>query len=150
MSIIIVNILLIIHHFVSNVLRVTVELRQQPWKADLGTRDKPKLSGLLDGTLAVIALLCLIIGYSVKRWRGAWRAGAIIGYIVVLLQVLLAVPSLDYKQLTLTATLTATKGKVPQDTKAPSVVDDSERGSARRRTVESEEPRQAGTAEDLV
>jgi len=150
MSIIIVNILLIIHHFVSHVFKVTVEVRKQVWEADLvsKSKSKPKVAMYFDIGLAIIVLLCLIIGSSVKRWGGAWKAAVVIGYIVVLIQILIAVPTLDSKTLTLTAKLSDSKGKPPKDTKAVIVVDDTERGSARRRATESEEPRQS--AEDLV
>jgi hypothetical protein len=148
MSIIIVNILMIIHHFVSHVFKVTVEVRKQAWKADLGSKSKPKVSMYFDIGLALIVLLCLIIGNSVKRWGGAWKAAVVIGYIVVLTQILIAVPTLDSKTLTLTAKLSDSKGKPPKDIKDPVMVDDTERGSARRRATESEEPRHS--AEDLV
>jgi len=149
MSMLIVNLLMIVHYFASHVLKVTVELRQQSWKRDV-PKTTPKVSMYFDVGLAVITLLCLIIGNSVKRgWGGsAWRSAVVIGYIVVLMQVLLAVPMLDKKNLTLTAKFSDAQGKAPEDTKIPTVVDETERGSARRRATESEEPRQA--SEDLV
>lgn len=58
----------------------------------------------------------------------------------------MAVPLLD--NLTLTIKLHETKGKAPLDTKVPEVVDETERGTARRRTTDTEECAQ--TAEDLV
>lgn len=82
------------------------------------------------------------------RWGGPWKAAVVLGYVVVLLQVLLAVPTLESKSLTLTAKLSDSRGKAPKDTKVPFVTDETERGSARRRTTESDEPRQ--DAEDVV
>lgn len=58
----------------------------------------------------------------------------------------MAFPFLD--NLMLTIKLHETKGKAPLDTKVPEVVDETERGSARRRTVEATEP--VRSAEDLV
>lgn len=151
MSIIITNVVLIIHHFVSNVFVVTVELRRHPWNAELGARkNKLKLASRADGGLALAALFCLIIGYSIRGWGHSWKAGAIIGYIVTLLQLLLTVPTIDRKQLTITAKLTDTMGKAPEDTKASSVVDDSERGAARRRATDSETPSETADAGHLV
>lgn len=148
MAIIILNIPMIIHYFVSHVFKVTVEVRRQSWKADLGSKNSPKISMYFDIGLALIVLLCLIIGNSVKRWGGAWKAAVVIGYIVVLFQVLIAVPTMESKELTLTAKLSESKGKPSKDIKAPSVIEETERGSARRRTAESEDPTQS--AEDLV
>lgn len=58
----------------------------------------------------------------------------------------MAVPFLE--NMALTIKLHETRGKAPLDTKVPDVVDETERGSARRRTPESEERTQS--AEDLV
>jgi hypothetical protein len=85
MSILILDILMVLHHFVSEVFKVTVELRQQAWSRDLGSQNKPKVSIYFDYGLSMCFLLCLIIGNGVKnRWDGgAWQAAVIIGYIVV-------------------------------------------------------------------
>lgn len=82
-----------------------------------------------------------------SRWRGAWQAALILGYLVVLLRALQAVPGLERRNLTLSARLSELTGKNPtRDIKVATMVNE-ERGSARR-TVESEEMRP--TAEDLV
>lgn len=57
----------------------------------------------------------------------------------------MAVSFLD--DMALTIKLHETRGKAPLDTKAQDVVEETERGSARRRTPESED---GTTAEDLV
>ena len=68
-----------------------------------------------------------------------------------LLQVSLAVPIFNEKSLTLTAKLNDLKGKPTPDTKVPVMVDNTERGSARRRTMDGEgEERRQQSAEDLV
>jgi len=99
MCLINLNVLLALHYCVSHVLKVTVELRQQPWNKDLGGH-KPKTSLYFDISLASIVLLCLIIGNAVTgRWDGAWKSAVVIGYFVVLFQVLAAWPVMDSKKL---------------------------------------------------
>ena len=63
-----------------------------------------------------------------------------------ILQFLMALPILE--KFALTIKLHETRGKAPLDTKAADVVDETERGSARRRTPEAEV--RAESAEDLV
>ena len=63
-----------------------------------------------------------------------------------LLQFATALPF--WENMVLQIKLYETRGKVPLDTKRPEVVDETERGSARRRTPESED--QGQSAEDLV
>jgi hypothetical protein len=53
--------------------------------------------------------------------------------------------------LTLTAKLNDLKGKPTPDAKVPAMADNTERGSARRRTIEGQgEERRQHSAEDLV
>jgi hypothetical protein len=59
----------------------------------------------------------------------------------------MAVPLLD--NWTLTIKLHESRGKAPLDTKVPEVRDETERGSARRRTPEATEE-QPRSGEDLV
>lgn len=145
MFIIILNILIIAHHFASNLFVVTVEVRSAPWKANLGSTGKPKISTYLDIGLALITFLCLLIGFFVKRYGGAWKAAVTIGYIVVVLQILLAVPSLESKRLTFTAKLTDATAKalgankLPIDEQSTAVLGGVDSGFARRRTTDSEE-----------
>lgn len=154
MSIIIVNILIIAHRFASSLFVVTVEVRSTPWRADLSSNGRTKISTYLDVGLALVTFICLLIGFFIKRWGGAWKAAVTIGYIVVILQILLAVPALDSKRLTFTAKLTDTKGKsvdvnkLPRDRQSTAVLGDFDNGSARRRTTESEEP--TFSSEELV
>jgi len=143
----IVNALMIIHHFASNVFKVTVELRQKTWRAELDSRRKTKVSTYFDVGLAGIIFICLIIGHGIKRWGGVWKAGVIIGYFVVILQSMCAVPNLDRKNLILSARLSDWTGKVPLDTKDSVVPDDTQRSPARRWNADPEE---AQTAEQLV
>lgn len=69
-----------------------------------------------------------------------------------LMQILVVVPGLDTKSMTVTFKLNDRQGKGVPDTKLPSHTSASgggaDIGAARRRTPEAEEPRQ--TAEDLV
>jgi hypothetical protein len=85
MCILILDILMVIHHFVSHVFKVTVELRQEAWSRDLGSQNKPKASTYFDYGLSMCLLLCLIIGNGVKsRWDGgAWQGAVVVGYVVV-------------------------------------------------------------------
>jgi predicted lysophospholipase L1 biosynthesis ABC-type transport system permease subunit len=85
MCILILDIFMVLHHSVSHVFKVTVELRQQAWSRDLGSQNKPKVSTYFDYGLSMCLLICLIIGNGVKnRWdRGAWQAAVIVGYVVV-------------------------------------------------------------------
>lgn len=85
MCILILDILMIIHYFVSHVFKVTVELRQQAWSGDLGSQSKPKVSTYFDYGLSLCLLICLVIGNGVKsRWDGgAWQGAVIVGYVIV-------------------------------------------------------------------
>jgi hypothetical protein len=85
MCILILDLLMIVHHFVSDIFKVTVELRRQAWSGDLGSKDKPKVATYFDYGLSIGLLLCLIIGNALKsRWDGgAWQAAVVIGYLVV-------------------------------------------------------------------
>ncbi|CZS98913.1 uncharacterized protein RCO7_00357 [Rhynchosporium graminicola] len=137
------------------VFKVTVELRQSSWKHDLGgSFGKPKAITFADLGLSGALILCLIIGdAATNRYHGGpYKAGVIVGYFVVLCQILTAVPVLDEKSLTLTARLTDLTPKfASRDNKIPAQADVScggvDMGSARRRGGESEEPRQG---EDFV
>jgi len=152
----ILNIVHVVQYFVSHVFKVTVELRQSAWKHDLGgSHGKPKTVTYADVGLSAALTLCLILGNALtnRYYGGPYKAGVIVGYFVVLCQVLVAVPVLDEKSLTLTARLTDLKPKfAPRDNKLPTQASvgagGADTGSARRRGTESEEPRQA--AEDLV
>ena len=85
MCILILNILMIIHHTVSDVFKVTVELRRQAWSRDLGGKGKLKVVTYFDCGLSIALLICLLIGNAVQdRWHGgAWQAAVIIGYFVM-------------------------------------------------------------------
>jgi hypothetical protein len=85
MCILILNIVMIVHHSVSDVFKVTVELRQQAWSGDLGSKSKPKVATYFDYGFSIALLLCLLIGNTVKdRWHdGAWKAGVIVGYLLM-------------------------------------------------------------------
>ncbi|KAG4443827.1 hypothetical protein IFR05_000727 [Cadophora sp. M221] len=154
--IMILNISNIVQHSVSHVFKITVELRQSSWKHDLGgSAGKPKTITYVDIGLSASLTLCLILGNALtNRWYGGpYKAGVVVGYFVVLFQVLAAVPVLDEKSLTLAARLTDLKPKFgPRDNKilSPTHIGagGADTGSARRRATESEEPRQS--PEDLV
>jgi len=106
MILIIVNLIMILHYCISHLLKVTVELRQQPWNKDLGPSNKTKLSMYFDVGLSLIILLCIIIGnVATNRWRGAWKAAVVVGYFVVITQISQALPAMESKYLTLTASL---------------------------------------------
>ena len=85
MCILILDIFMVLHHSVSHVFKVTVELRQQAWSRDLGSQNKPKVSTYFDYGLSMCLLICLIIGNGIKsRWDGgAWQGAVIVGYVVV-------------------------------------------------------------------
>lgn len=84
MSIIIGNVLMVIHHGISHVFKVTVELRQQAWQPNLASKNKPKISMYFDVVLSIILMICLLIGNAVSdHWGGAWRAAVIVGYFIV-------------------------------------------------------------------
>jgi predicted lysophospholipase L1 biosynthesis ABC-type transport system permease subunit len=85
MCILILDLLMIAHHSVSHVFKVTVELRQQAWSHDLGSKNRPKVSTYFDYGLSMCLLICLIIGNAVKnRWDGgAWQGAVVIGYFIV-------------------------------------------------------------------
>lgn len=85
MCILILNILMILHHSVSDVFKVTVELRQQAWSRDLGGQNKPKVATYFDYGFSIALLICLLIGNGVKnRWDGgAWQGAVVVGYVVV-------------------------------------------------------------------
>ncbi|KAL2075791.1 hypothetical protein VTL71DRAFT_734 [Oculimacula yallundae] len=153
--IMILNLFSVVQHSISHVFKVTVELRQSSWKHDLGgSLGKAKTATYADLGLSAALTLCLIIGSAAtnRYHEGAYRAGVIVSYFVVLCQVLAAVPVLDEKSLTLSARLTDLKPKfAPRDNKISDQTTLStggaDMGSARRRGAESEEPRQG---EDLV
>ncbi|CZT40790.1 uncharacterized protein RSE6_00446 [Rhynchosporium secalis] len=153
--IMILNLFSVVQHSVSHVFKVTVELRQSSWKHDLGgSFGKPKAITFADLGLSGALVLCLIIGNAAtnRYHAGPYKAGVIVGYFVVLCQVLTAVPVLDEKSLTLTARLMDLTPKfASRDNKIPAQADVScggvDMGSARRRGGESEEPRQG---EDFV
>lgn len=106
MLLIILNILMTIHYCISHFLKVTVELRQQPWNKDLGAQHKPKISLYFDVSLALTVLLCLFIGNAASgRYGGAWETAVVIGYFVVLFQALAAWPVMDSKKLVIVASL---------------------------------------------
>jgi len=142
----------LVHYTVSHLVKVTVEVRQYSYA--LGNRKKPKISTYLDLSLAAALTLSLIIGNAVKSgwYGGAWKGAVVVGYFVVLMQILVVVPGLDTKSMTVTFKLNDRQGKGVPDTKLPSHTSASgggaDIGAARRRTPEAEEPRQ--TAEDLV
>ncbi|KAF8866759.1 hypothetical protein BDZ45DRAFT_667436 [Acephala macrosclerotiorum] len=149
----IINVLMLIHYTVSHLVKVTVEVRQQAY--DLGRAKKPRASLYLDLVFAAALILSLIIGNSVKnRWYGgAWKAAVILGWFVVVMQLLLAFPGLETKSLTITIKLNDYQGKYTPDTKLPSQASTATMGAAdfgaarRRGTPEAEEPRQG--AEDM-
>ncbi|KAE8451598.1 hypothetical protein EG329_003671 [Mollisiaceae sp. DMI_Dod_QoI] len=151
--IMIVHALMLVNYMVTHLVKVTVEVRQHSFA--LGNRKKPRVSRILDLLFAAALTLSLLIGNAVKpSWRGsgAWKAAVVLGYLVVLTQVLLAVPSLETKSLSVTIKLNDLQGKYIPDTKFPSqastAMGSADTGAARRRTPEAEAPRQ--TAETLV
>ncbi|KAH7342908.1 hypothetical protein BKA65DRAFT_301046 [Rhexocercosporidium sp. MPI-PUGE-AT-0058] len=154
--IMIMNVSLVVHHSISHVFKVTVELRQSSWKHDIGgSSGKPKAVTSVDIGLSAALTFCLILGNALtnRYYGGPYKAGVVVGYFVVLFQVLAAVPALDEKSLTLTARLTDLRPKfAPRDNKLPAQTyvnaGGADTGSARRRATESEDPRQS--AEDLV
>jgi predicted lysophospholipase L1 biosynthesis ABC-type transport system permease subunit len=81
------NIVMIIHHCVSLVLKVTVELRQSGWKQSLGTKSKPKVATFLDIGLSLCLFICLVVGHVLhrplwNRWRNprnVWEVGFAFG-----------------------------------------------------------------------
>ena len=85
MLILLLNIFLILYYSISDVFKVTVELRQQPWSRDLAGQKTPKIATFFDCGLSGVCLLCLIIGSAAKRrWEdGAWQGAVIVGYFVM-------------------------------------------------------------------
>lgn len=83
------NIVMIIHHCVSHVLKVTVELRQSGWKQSLGTKSKPKVATFFDIGLSLCLFICLVVGHVLHRprwdrWRdpsNVWEVGFAFGYV---------------------------------------------------------------------
>lgn len=71
----------------SNILQITVDLRQAAKQISLGhPGGPPRISMYFDIGFSFALLLSVIIGNAVKHggWGGSlWRAGVIIGYIVV-------------------------------------------------------------------
>jgi hypothetical protein len=106
MLLIIVNLVMILQYCVSHMLKITVEVRNQPWSKDLGTQNKAHISNVIDVCLSLLVLLCIIIGNAVTHhWGGAWRGAVVVGYFVVLCQIAQSLPLMERKHLTLTATL---------------------------------------------
>jgi predicted lysophospholipase L1 biosynthesis ABC-type transport system permease subunit len=83
------NIVMIIHHCVSHVLKITVELRQPGWKQSLGTKSNPKVATLFDIGLSLCLFICLVTGHVLHRprwdrWRdpsNVWEVGFAFGYV---------------------------------------------------------------------
>jgi len=108
-----------------------------------------------DVGLTIALLVATAVGGDIRNthgyWREGWQVGYAFGFVVVGLQLLLALPQLANKRLVLTAMLSDLKEeKYTPDIKLPSLgpsmvaAADVERASARRR----EQPTQTG--EDLV
>ncbi|KAK0124325.1 hypothetical protein ONS95_009295 [Cadophora gregata] len=152
----ILNLLSVVQYSFDHVFKVTVELRQSAWRHDIGgSYGKTKTVTYADIGLSAALTLCLLLGNALtnRYYGGPYKAGVVVGYFVVLCQVLVTVPVFDQKSLTLTARLTDLKPKfAPRDnklpTQAPSGVGGADTGSARRRATESEEPRHS--PEELV
>jgi hypothetical protein len=153
---VILNVLQVINHTLTHLLKVTIELRRQTKSMSLGSDAKPRISMYFDVGLSICLLISVAIGGSARdsRWyrhRGAWRVGYAFGFVVVGLQLLLALPQLANKRLILSAKLSDLKeerytpdNKLPSPSPSMVAATDVERTSARRR----EEPVQTG--EDLV
>jgi hypothetical protein len=80
------NTIMIIHHSVSHIFKVTIELRRNEWRNELGrSQRKPKLSLYVDILLVASLSLSLIIGNGVKNnyWGGAWKGAVVVGWFVV-------------------------------------------------------------------
>lgn len=153
------NILILIQHSITHIFKITVELRSssEPWRHDIGsTRRKVKPNMYIDVGLAVCLIICLIIGDAcVNRYHGggAWQAAVVLGWFVVIIQIMLAVPTLDKKSLTLSAKFNDLGSKEPEDTKYmvpnSATTGSADMGAATRRGgTPGEEPRTM--AEDLV
>ncbi|KAG9239047.1 hypothetical protein BJ875DRAFT_449286 [Amylocarpus encephaloides] len=154
MMLIILNIVQLLSWLCTDVMKITVDMRGQSRQISLSNdgKDKIRVSMYLEIFLSLVLLLSIAIGKSTRsrHWSGGlWKAGAIIGFTVVGLQILLALPQLANKRLILTAKLTSLTGKDIVDTKRPETgVAQVALESARRRTIESEEGRPS--VEDMV
>ncbi|EPE27760.1 hypothetical protein GLAREA_04551 [Glarea lozoyensis ATCC 20868] len=105
MFLILFNIFQFFNFIFSDVLSVTVNLRSRPQPVTLGTSNmKYRISMYFDIGLALILMMCTIIGHETRDdgYRGAklWVAGAILGYIVVFIQLALALPQVFNRKLT--------------------------------------------------
>jgi len=114
MPLIILNVLQVINHIFTVILKVTIDFRSQSRQVTLGHtgKDKPRISMYFDIGLALILLITIPIAHASKSReyyrRGnvsLWMSGAIIGYFVIGIQLLLALPQLTNKKLTLTVKL---------------------------------------------
>ena len=80
----ILNVVMVIQHFLSDVFKVTVEFRRSAWKTHLGSQNRPRVAMGFDLGLSVCLMMSLVLGHALcNYWGGTWRIGVIIGYTVV-------------------------------------------------------------------
>ncbi|TVY83278.1 hypothetical protein LSUE1_G001953 [Lachnellula suecica] len=160
MMLIISNTLVMINVTLTNLdlMKVTVELRRQARSFALGGDIKPRFSTFLDVGLSLCLMICLVVGVSVKSSRhrywddGVWEVGHGFGWTCLGLQLLLAIPTLANKRLTLTTKLKDLKPVYTPDIKTPAssmgMSADVDRVSSERRVRRRDEPSLVG--DDLV
>jgi len=119
MMILLLNVFQVINHCLTNILKVTVEFRRSATSMSLVSHTKPRISMYFDIGLSLCLIISLAVGGAKKStenhyWysnRIAWKVGYAFGWVVIALQLLLALPQLANKRLLLTAKLSDLNGE---------------------------------------
>jgi hypothetical protein len=83
--IILLDFFTIIHHSISDIFKITVELRNGSWSHDIRGSEKSNVAARLDMVLTGCLTICLMVGNGIKAegWPGAWIGGTVLGYLIM-------------------------------------------------------------------
>jgi hypothetical protein len=82
--IMLVDFFTIVHHFISNVVTITVEMHNGSWTRDICGCDKPSVAMYFDIAFTSCFTICIMVGNGLRGgYAGAWIGGAVLGYLVM-------------------------------------------------------------------
>jgi hypothetical protein len=82
--IMIIDFAMVIHHAISDVFQVTVQLRHRSWKSDIRGPEKSNAARYTDIGLTFCLTVSLFTGNAIRAdWPGIWIISAVFGYIIM-------------------------------------------------------------------
>jgi hypothetical protein len=82
--IMIIDFAMVIHHAISDVFQVTVQLRHGSWKSDIRGPEKSNAARYTDIGLTFCLTVSLFTGNAIRAdWPGIWIISAVFGYIIM-------------------------------------------------------------------